>query len=153
MNSKKWLQSRICTRRRAAFRLQRRSGAATVELALCLPVVFILVLGMMETCNVVFVRTRMLSATYEAARLATRPTTSSSKAATSAQVTTYCSSLLTQLGIHGATVTLSPTDLSTLTPLTQVTLTVTAPLNQNAITSYVLTNALTISAQVTLIAE
>ncbi len=79
---------------------------ATVELALCLPVLVSLAFGTIEICNVVYLRTRMLSAAYEACRLATRPTTSSQVAATGPQVITYCNSLLTQLGVNGATVTL-----------------------------------------------
>ena len=64
-------------------RLPRRSGFATVELALCLPILLTTALGMIETCNVVFVQARMQSAAFEAARLATRPTTAQAVAATS----------------------------------------------------------------------
>ncbi len=58
------------------------AGAAAVELALCLPILLTTALGMIETCNVVFVQARMQSAAFESARLATRPTTSQAVAAT-----------------------------------------------------------------------
>jgi Flp pilus assembly protein TadG len=152
MNHEQASRPRQPSRRARAFG-RGRSGAAAVELALCIPVVLILAFGMLETCNLVQVRTRMLSAAYEATRLATRPTTSSNLAATSTQVTTYCTTLLTQLGVQGATVTISPASLTSITPLTPVTLTVSAPLSQNAITAFVLRSAMTISVQVTLISE
>jgi Flp pilus assembly protein TadG len=126
---------------------------AAVELALCMPVICILAFGMIETCNIMFLRTRMLSACYEAARYGTRPTTSSASQATNSQVSTYCSSLLTQLGVQGATVTVTPGNLSSAVPQTQVTVSATAPLSKNAVTSFVIANSMTIAAQATLIVE
>lgn len=130
-----------------------RRGAATVELAVCLPFLMALGFGMLEYNNVVMLQTRMLSAAYESARLATRPTTSQSSAATAASVTTYCNSLLSQLGVNGATVTLSPSDLSSVTPQTAVTVTVKAPFASNSLTSLVLGSSLTTTASATLIVE
>jgi len=138
---------------RGGSRSACRTGTATVELALCLPVLVVLAFGMIETCNVMFVRTRMLSAAYEACRLATRPATSSAPVATAAQVTTYCNTLLTQLHVNGATVTVSPNPLTSIVPQTLVTVSVTAPLSQNTATSIVLSSGMTISASVTLICE
>ena len=153
MNDEQRLRPARRFRRQGAARGQSRSGAATVELALCLPLVLVAALGMLETCNAVHVRTRMLSAAYEAARLATRPTTSNAPPATSAQVTAYCQTLLTQLAVQGGTVSIQPSDLTGITPLTPVTLTVSAPLSQNTVTSYVLKNLATISVNVTLVVE
>ena len=67
---------------------------------------------MIETCNVVFVQARMQSAAFEAARLATRPTTSQAVAATSFASHADANTLLTQLGVSGATVSLSPSSLT-----------------------------------------
>ena len=147
------LRPRAPVRRRAGSRVARRSGVAAVELALCMPVICILAFGMIETCNIMFLRTRMLSACYEAARYGTRPTTSSASQATNSQVSTYCSSLLTQLGVQGATVTVTPGNLSSAVPQTQVTVSATAPLSKNAVTSFVIANSMTIAAQATLIVE
>jgi Flp pilus assembly protein TadG len=130
-----------------------RSGAAAVELALSLPVICILAFGMIETCNMMFLRTRMISACYEAARYGTRPTTSNATQATNSQVSTYCSTLLTQLGVQGATVTITPSNLSSAAPQTQVTVSASAPLKQNAVTSFVIPSSSTVAAQATLIVE
>ena len=130
-----------------------RCGTASVELALCLPVLLTLTFGMLETCNLVNQRTRMLAVAYESARYATRPTTASSTAATSAQVTAYATTLLQQIGVNGATVTLSPSSLTGVTSQTPVTVTITAPLSQNSFTSFVVKSPSNLSAQATLVFE
>jgi Flp pilus assembly protein TadG len=130
-----------------------RSGAAAVELALCLPILLTTALGMIETCNVVFLQARMQSAAFEGARLATRPTTSQLVAATSSQVTSDTNTLLTQLGVSNATITLSPSSWTTLTPATSVTVTISAPLVKNSVTCLVLSSSLNLTAQATMIVE
>lgn len=130
-----------------------RRGAAAVELAVSLPFLVALTFGMLEYNNVANLKTRMVSAAYESARLATRPTTSEADAATASAVTTYCNSLLTQLGVNGSTVTISPSNLSGIAPQTSVTVTVSAPFNQNSLTTLVLSSSMTVTANVTLIVE
>ena len=139
-------RSRLCVPR-------ARFGVAAVELALCLPLLTLLAFGMIESCNLVHLRTRMYTAAYETARLATRPTTSTAAAATAGQVSTYGSTLLTQLGVQGGSVSISPSDLSAVVPQQQVTVTLSAPLNKNTTTALVVSSAQTITAQVTLIVE
>lgn len=136
-----------------SVRMQSRRGAAAAELALCVPFLIALAFGMLEYNSAVLLRTRMVSAAYESARLATRPTTSETSAATASQVTTYCNSLLTQLGVKGATVTLTPSSLSGVTPQTAVTVSITAPFSQNTLTSIVIPAATTVKASATLIVE
>jgi Flp pilus assembly protein TadG len=146
--------------------VQRRRGIAAVELALCLPFLLILGLGAIEVCNIMYVRARMYSAAYEAARYATRPTTASTLAASSPQaasslVTNYCTTLLGQLGVSGGTVTLQvlddttsqPKSITAAGPMDQVTVSVAAPLNQNYLTSYVINTSITLNASATLIVE
>lgn len=128
-------------------------GTATVELALCLPMLLATGFGMIEVTNLIFIEARIQSASYESARLATRPTTSNATAATNAQVVAYCQSLLTQLGINDATITVTPNNLSTATPGTLVTVAVSVPSLPNSPTSYLLRNSVTLSAQTTLVVE
>ena len=147
------LPSKLPIRRRRSNRARSRWGAATVELALSLPVLLTISLGMMETCNLMLVQARMQSAAYEAVRYAVRPTTSQATAASSTQVNTYATTLLSQLGVVGATITLNPSDLSTVTPLTLVTVTISAPFNQNSLTTFVLSKTTTTTAQATMAFE
>ena len=130
-----------------------RRGSSTVELAVCLPFLFALSFGMLEYCNLVFLRCRMVSAAYESARLASRPTTSQYTAASATAVTSYCSTLLTQLGVNGAVVTISPADLSTCSPQDIVTVSITAPFNQNSLTTLVTGPSKTLNASATLVVE
>lgn len=140
------------TRRRARRRSHRR-GAATVELALCLPVLLTTGLALIEITNLVSVQARLQAAAYESARLATRPTTSNATAASNAQVQAYCQGLLMQLGINGATVTISPSDLTAAPPQTIVTVAISAPWKQNSTTSFLVPGSINIPSQVTLIVE
>lgn len=132
---------------------RRRRGAAAVELAVSLPFLVALTFGMLEYNNLVVLKSRMVAASYEAARLATRPVTSQSSAATASAVTSYCRTLLTQLGVSGATVTISPSDLSNVTPQTVVTVSVSAPFSQNSFTTLVISSSTTTRASATLVVE
>lgn len=136
-----------------ARKQERRRGGATVELALCMPFLMALCFGMLEYNNSVMLKTRMLSAAYESCRLATRPTTSASTAASATAVTAYCTSLLTQLGVQGATVAISPSSLTAATPQTVVTVTVSAPFGQNSLTSIVIGSSTIITSSASLIVE
>ncbi len=130
-----------------------RRGIAAVELALCLPVVLLTTLGMIEVSNVVYVQTQMQSVAYEGVRVATRPTTSSTQAASAAVVTADCTTMLAQLGVNGATVTINPASLASLVPQQTVTVTVTAPLNKNSTIAYVLSSTLNLTVSATLVCE
>jgi Flp pilus assembly protein TadG len=146
------LRQRGKTRPAGGLRANCRGGVAAVELALCLPVLLITALGMIETCNTLFVQARMQSAAYEAVRYATRPTTATQTAATNAQVITYAGTLLTQLGVSGATVTVTPASISTATTQTVVTVSITAPLSSNSVSSFVV-KSMNITAAATMIIE
>ena len=138
---------------RRPLRPRSKSGAVTVELAVCLPILLITSFAMIETCNMVFLRARLQSATFEAVRYATRPTTSETSSATTAQVMAYCQTLLTQLNVNGATVSLSPSSVTNLPPQTLVTVTTTAPLGQNTATWFFVPNTTVLTASATMIVE
>jgi Flp pilus assembly protein TadG len=53
-------------------RTQRRRGAAVVELAVCLPVIILLVFGSIEAASFIFLKQSLSAAAYEAAREAIR---------------------------------------------------------------------------------
>lgn len=131
----------------------RRRGAATVELALCLPVLLTVALGMIETCNAVFLQARLQSAAFEAVRVATRPTTAETAAASSTTVSADAATLCTQLGVNSPTITINPSSLASVTPQTLVTVTISAPLNKNSVTMFVLPSSLTLTASATMIVQ
>ena len=88
----------------------RRRGVATAELAVCLPVVVLLVIASIEACSMIFVKQSLAVAAYEGAR------TALVHGATAAQVQTTCAQILKDRRINGATVSIKPADLSTAKP-------------------------------------
>jgi Flp pilus assembly protein TadG len=141
------------TSRRGKTAKSGRRGLATVELALCLPMLLIFALGTTEVCNWMHVRQRAMTAVYDGVRYATRPTTSGRQAATSAQVIARCQNLLDQLDVNGATVTVSPSNLTNIMPETQVTVTIVVPMAQNSMSAYVLNSSSNVTATATMIFE
>ena len=122
------MTSRLRLRRNARhYRSARRLGVATVELAFCLPVLILLVLGSIETCNVVFQKQTMAAAAYEAARMAIRQDT------TSAEARSIAEQVLTARRINARTVTFSPSDITNLPRGTNFTVNISAPADQNTI--------------------
>jgi Flp pilus assembly protein TadG len=138
---------------RGVSRRGARRGVVTTELAICLPVLLTFAFGMMELCSILHVRQRMVTACYDTVRLATRPTTFRSRAATADEALTRCRTTLTSLGVKGATVSITPADLSTASPGTIVTVTVTAPLSQNSVTSWVVSSSANFTTQSTMVFE
>ena len=51
----------------------RHSGTAVVELAVCLPILTVLIFGSIEACNLVFLKQSLIEAGYEGALLGSRP--------------------------------------------------------------------------------
>lgn len=59
---------------------KRRSGVAAVEAAVCLPVIFLLVLGSIQASSYIFLKQSLHAAAYETARHATQLRATNSKA-------------------------------------------------------------------------
>jgi Flp pilus assembly protein TadG len=115
-----------------------RKGTATVELAVCLPILMIIVLGSIEATNAIFLKEHLTSAAYEGARAAITPGQTSTGATTAAQ------NVLTQFGISGGTITIAPTITASTPTGTQVTVNVTAPLRSNScMPAYIIGKTLT----------
>lgn len=100
---------------------RKRRGVATVELAVCLPVVVLLVVGSIECCGMIFLKQALASASYEGIRVAVMPD------ATQADVEQRCQDVLTARDINDATVTISPMPFEPVTAGNLITVTVSAP--------------------------
>jgi Flp pilus assembly protein TadG len=103
-----------------------RRGAALVELAICLPVMIVITLGMIETTNAIYLKQTLTSIAYEGARL------SSATGGTTADAEALCARLLEARHIEGASVTCTQIVPST-PPGTPVKVTISAPMNNNSI--------------------
>ena len=60
-------------RRRRIKQDSSRRGAATIELAVCLPILVLVLFGTIETCNMIYTRQSLEIAAYEAVRTALIP--------------------------------------------------------------------------------
>ena len=104
-----------------------RQGTASVEFALCLPILIVFVFGAVETSNAVYLQSGLTSACYEASNYVT------DSGNTSATAQTRANAVLTSLGINGGTVTISPTVTASTALGTQITITCSAPLSSNSV--------------------
>lgn len=105
---------------------QKRKGTATAELAVCLPLILLLIFGGIEAANGIFLKQGLTVSAYEAAKMAT------TVGYTVAEAEARGVQILTARGFDGATIAINP-NTTQLFPGTPVTVTVTAPANLNAI--------------------
>ncbi len=124
-----------------------RSGVATVELAIVLPVMLILVLGTIEVCQRIFLRQSALLVAYEGARLASRSITSSD------DVTERCNTMLQQRRVVGGTVTITPENLLALAPGDQFQIRIIVPWGDNSPTRFVLRDQGSVTVDVFMLRE
>lgn len=104
----------------------RRRGTAAVELAVCLPLMLSVAIGSIEATNAIFVMQHCTSAAYEGARSAITPGQNASAA------TAAANAILTQFGLSGGSVTITPSVDGSTTTGTQVTVRVSVPFGSNS---------------------
>ncbi len=128
--------------KRSPHNTARRSGVATVELAVVLPILLMLVFGTIEVCQRIFIRQSAVIVAYEGARLAARGIS------TNAEVTSRCQQLLTSRRVRNATVTTFPADFMQSPTGTEIRITITVPWADNSASRVVVPNqgVMTVSA-------
>lgn len=102
-----------------------RRGLAATEFAVCLPVLLLIVLGMMETCSIIFLKQSLAVAAYEGAHTAVKPD------ATAAQVEAVCQAILADRRVTDAQITILPGDLRDTPVGDFIEIRVTAPSDTN----------------------
>jgi Flp pilus assembly protein TadG len=107
-----------------SFPHRPRRGAAVVELALALPVLFLLIFGAIEFGRVNMVRNTLKNAVFEGARRASIP------GATSDVTRDAVAEVLKIAGVRKATITIEPSQITEKT--TRVVVSVSAPMKENA---------------------
>lgn len=115
--------------RRSRF-TNRRSGAATVELALTLPVMFTILMGMIDINMMIFHRQSVTLAAYEGGRVASNRWTKTS------DVTTRSLQILDSRRITSASRSVNVSMPSSPTTGDSITVTVTAPFSGMMIQNY-----------------
>lgn len=109
-----------------------RRGAALVELAVCLPVLILVVFGTLETCSVIFLKQSLQIASYEAVRVAVR------EGATSAEAIAAATAILEQRQMEGYNISTTPAEVLNADEGSAVIVRITAPCapNLTAATSF-----------------
>lgn len=126
---------------------RRRRGVAATELAVCLPIIVLLVLGTIEACSMIFLKQSLSVAAYEGARTAIIP------GMKEADVKAACNQILVDRNVSGATVTVTPTNIDALNPGDFVDVTVSAPCNANSVVRNKFYKGRTLSATASMMIE
>lgn len=104
----------------------RRRGTATVELAVCLPVLTLLVFGSMQACDMIYLKHSLMTAAYEGSLEVARPDSSSSN------VQGRVEQVMEIRGVEGGSCDIdSSKAIESLAPGDVVTLQVKAPVKAN----------------------
>lgn len=125
----------------------RRRGVATTELAVCLPVIVLLVIATIEACSALFLKQSLTAAAYEGVRSAIE------EGGTTATVQAACDQILADRKIKGATVTVKPSNIAALNPGDFVDVTVSAPCNLNSAVPTAFYRGRTLSATASMMIE
>jgi Flp pilus assembly protein TadG len=126
---------------------KKRRGVAVVELAICLPVLVLLLLATIEACVMLQMRQNVAITAYEGARIGIMPGTDASA------VQMQCEMLLNDRSITDYTITTSPSDLDSMEPGDLLTVTVEVDCVANSIVGGAFFQGKTISESVVMKAE
>ncbi|QDT52045.1 TadE-like protein [Caulifigura coniformis] len=122
----------------------RQSGFAVVELAICLPLMVMLTFGAIEASNAIYLKQTLVTAAYEAARMAT------ALGATQQDGEARYSEIVSAVGVQGTTITFTP-QITAITPAgTAIRVTVTAPADSNSFSIRRFMKGTTLRASVTM---
>ncbi len=128
-------------------RIAFRRGAAMVEFAICLPVFFLITMGTIETCRMIYLRQSLKLAAYESARVGIIPTV------TIDTMKDQCILVLENRKIAGYEFSCNPPNLEDLQMGDLLTVTIAIPAEPNALVGSWFYTKKTISASVSIMAE
>jgi Flp pilus assembly protein TadG len=126
---------------------RRRRGVAAAELAVCLPIVVLLVVATIEACSAVFLKQSLTVSAYEGVRTALEAN------ATATTVADTCNRVLSDRRIQNATVTVRPSNVEALQPGDLVDVTVSAPVAANSVMPTTFYRGRSLSATISMMIE
>jgi hypothetical protein len=124
-----------------------RRGTAAVELAVCLPILVLVIMGSLECCGMIFLNQSLHIAAYEGARVGIRSD------ADNADVTARANEILDVRDVQSATIVINPPDVRAIVSGQTVTITVTAPCDENSIFTPWFFQGRTLAGETTMIKE
>ena len=120
---------------------------AVVELAICLPILALVLIATIEACVMLQLQHNLAVTAYEGARIGIMPGSSATG------VQTQCSMLLDDRNINNYTITMTPSDPSTMDVGDAFTLTVSADCDSNTVLAAMFFEGKTLSESVVMLAE
>jgi Flp pilus assembly protein TadG len=111
---------------RRTNRSRKSRGVAAAELAVCLPIVVMLVVATIESCSALFLKQSLTVAAYEGVRAAIE------KTGTTTSIQKACDQILADRKIQGAKVTVKPANKASLKAGEYIQVTVSAPCAPNS---------------------
>jgi Flp pilus assembly protein TadG len=124
-----------------------RAGVSTVELAVCLPVVLLLVIGCIECSGMIFVKQTLSASAYEGVRVAINPD------AKKRDVVRRCKEVLKARNVKDATIQVVPANLRQVRPGEKIEVKVTAPSSTNRFIPAKFVNDVTITSNAIMLKE
>ena len=126
---------------------RRRSGVAVVELAFCLPILVVLLIGTIEACVMLQLQQNLAVTAYEGARVGIMPGMDADT------VNFQCQLILDDRNINGYTITLDPVDPQSMNLGDEFKVTITADCSANAVVGGMFFNGKAISESVVMRVE
>ena len=120
------LHSKFATRLGRRRTMPRRAAAAA-ELAICLPLLVMLLLASLEACSMIFLDHSLTIASYEGVRVAINYD------GTNSAVLARCNQIIDDRGVAGATVSINPGNVANVPRGQPIAITISAPCDSNAI--------------------
>ena len=124
-----------------------RRGTACVELAVCLPVIVLLVFASLEGANMLFLRQAVVQSAYETAKSIAKTN------GVQATAETLGRQVLSSRGVVSPTIRFNPANVQSLSPGSRFSVTVSVPGDSRSVTGIGPFNGLTIQAQATMLKE
>lgn len=136
----------ICPSKRKAAG-KRRTGAAVVEFAVCLPVILLIVLGSIEAASMLFLRQALVQSAYEGAKVAARNDGNITDA------TTAVENVAAGRRLKSMAVTFAPADIEAVPQGEIIRVTVSAPGDANSFIPFGPFKNRTVAAQAVMVKE
>ncbi len=125
----------------------QRPGVAAAELAICLPLLFMLVLASIEACTMIYLNHSLTIASYEGVRVAVNYDS------TNADVHARCNEIIAERNVASGSVIISQSDVANLARGTQISVMVSAPCDANALLPPWFYGGKTLAATTTMVKE
>lgn len=114
-------------RQKIPRQLPSRDGTAAVELAVCLPMLLVILVGVIEASSMIYLKQSLSVAAYEGIRTSVRA------GATTSDVEAACTQILTARRVNGATIEITPANFESQPPQSWVSIRVSAVGGDNSV--------------------